>query len=307
MRKLQTFIILVITACIILSGCSDSSADGDKALRDCTPKVLRPNADGTAVYGNESSSIDASNSDQGYVMVKFSTDCEKVIVRITGPDSVQYTYMLPVRDEYRTFPLSAGNGTYTIEIMQGVGGTSYVLASSATIDVVLEDEFLPFLYPNQYSMITADSKAVKKAEELSKDAHSDLEVVTNIYHYVIETIEYDVDKAKSISDGYITAYIPDVDKVLKEKKGICFDYASLMTAMLRSQGIPTKLEVGYAGDRLHAWINTYIDEIGWVDKIIQFDGESWSLMDPTLGANSDSKSVGQYIGDGENYTLKYSY
>ena len=46
-----------------------------------------------------------------------------------------------------------------------------------------------------------------------------------------------------------------------------------MTAMLRSQGIPSKLEVGYAGESLHAWINTYIDEIGWVDKIIRFDGE----------------------------------
>ena len=50
------------------------------------------------------------------------------------------------------------------------------------------------------------------------------------------------------------------------EKGICFDYAALMTAMLRSQGIPTKLEIGYSGEVYHAWISTYIDEIGWVDK-----------------------------------------
>ena len=41
--------------------------------------------------------------------------------------------------------------------------------------------------------------------------------------------------------------LPSVDETLKTKKGICFDYAALMTAMLRSQGIPTKLEIGYQG------------------------------------------------------------
>ncbi|MDD7718197.1 MAG: transglutaminase-like domain-containing protein [Eubacteriaceae bacterium] len=307
MKKKNILIIFLIAVIMMLAGCSGSSPESEGPLRDSTPKVLIPKADGDAVFGDSVASIDGSNTDQGYVMVSFNDDCEKVIVRITGPDTVQYTYVLPDRKEYRTFPLSAGDGSYTVEIMQGVGGTSYVLAASATLDVSLENEFLPFLYPNQYSMITPESKAVKKAEELAEGAHSDLEVVTNIYHFVIENIEYDTEKAKSISAGQITAYIPDVDRALEEKKGICFDYASLMTAMLRSQGIPSKLEVGYAGESLHAWINTYIDEIGWVDKIIRFDGESWSLMDPTLGANNGKSSVGQYMGDGENYTLKYSY
>ena len=51
----------------------------------------------------------------------------------------------------------------------------------------------------------------------------------------------------------------------------------------------------------------YIDEVGWVDDIIEFDGSSWTLMDPTLAANNSRKSVGKYIGDGSNYTLQYSY
>ena len=76
-------------------------------------------------------------------------------------------------------------------------------------------------------------------------------------------------------------------RTLSTGKGICFDYAALMTAMLRSQGIPTKLEIGYSGEVYHAWISTYIDEIGWVDNVIQFDGKSWSLIDPTLAASND--------------------
>ena len=80
-----------------------------------------------------------------------------------------------------------------------------------------------------------------------------------------------------------------------------------MTAMLRSQGIPTKLEIGYSGDIYHAWISTWLNE-RMVDNIIQFDGKSWELMDPTLAANSDNKEdVKEYIGNGEHYVLQYSY
>ena len=80
-----------------------------------------------------------------------------------------------------------------------------------------------------------------------------------------------------------------------------------MTAMLRSQQIPTKLEVGYAGEVYHAWISCYVDEIGWVDNIIEFNGETWSLMDPTLAANNNSSAVQEYIGDGSKYVVKYTY
>ncbi|MBQ1472846.1 MAG: transglutaminase domain-containing protein, partial [Lachnospiraceae bacterium] len=93
------------------------------------------------------------------------------------------------------------------------------------------------------------------------------------------------------------------------KKGICFDYASLMSALLRSQQVPTKLVVGYSGTAYHAWISVYISEIGWVDNIIEFDGSNWSLMDPTLAANkaNSSSAVKEYVGDGSNYTVKYNY
>ena len=46
---------------------------------------------------------------------------------------------------------------------------------------------------------------------------------------------------------------------------------------------------------------------GWVDNIIEFDGKDWSLMDPTLAASNSASSVKKYIGDGSNYTVKYSY
>ena len=91
-------------------------------------------------------------------------------------------------------------------------------------------------------------------------------------------------------------------------KGICFDYAALMTGMLRSQSVPCKLVVGYAGDVYHAWISVYSEKDGWIDNAIWFDGSTWKRMDPTFASsNNRSDRIMEYIGDGENYTVKYLY
>ena len=160
-----------------------------------------------------------------------------------------------------------------------------------------------FLYPNAYVDFNANSEAVKKALVLASGANSDLDVVKSVYHYVIKNVTYDYDKAATVQSGYI----PTVDETLATGKGICFDYASLMGAMLRSQGIPTRLEIGYAGTEYHAWISVYTKETGWIDKIIQFDGNNWTLMDPTLGSYASNSTVKKYLEDDNYYQLKYKY
>jgi transglutaminase-like putative cysteine protease len=78
--------------------------------------------------------------------------------------------------------------------------------------------------------------------------------------------------------------------------------------MLRSQGVPCKLVVGYAGQAYHAWISAWSEETGWVDGVVYFDGVNWQRMDPTFASSSNrSASVMKYIGDGKNYTVKYLY
>ena len=101
-----------------------------------------------------------------------------------------------------------------------------------------------------------------------------------------------------------SGYLPDLDTVLSKMSGICFDYAALMTGMLRSQGVPTKLVIGYAGDVYHAWINVYSSSTGWVEGVVYFDGVNWQRMDPTF-ASSGGAGVMDYIGDGTNYSAKY--
>lgn len=267
--------------------------------------VITPVASGTAVSSNSKATVDYSNSSAGYIMIKYNkVTATKLKVLITGPGGVTYTYNLNGAGAYETFSLSDGNGSYSIGVYENISGSSYAAAHTAAISVTLKDEFAPFLAPNQYVNFTAQSQAVAKAAELTADKTTTLAKVEAIYNYVVNNISYDYDKAKTVTSGYL----PAVDNVLLSGKGICSDYSALITAMLRSQGIPTKLVVGYSGSVYHAWINTYSAETGWVSGIIYFDGCQWKLMDPTYASSSkQSAAVMQYIGNGANYSAKYLY
>jgi hypothetical protein len=264
-----------------------------------------PEAPGTNAEKNSKAVIDFSNMVDGYVMAKYIPQTSKSIrVMIKGPSGAQYQYNLKAGDVFEVFPLSDGNGKYSIGVFEQVEGTKYAQVISKAIDVKLTDEFAPFIRPNQYVNYNKDNQVVIKAAELVKGKDKTLDKISAVYNFVITNITYDKDKARNVKSGYL----PDIDAVLKAGKGICFDYAAVMAAMLRSQGIPTKLVVGYTGEVLHAWLDVHSKETGWINKVIQFDGKSWKLMDPTFAATGNQSSeVMRFIGDGKNYTVKFLY
>jgi len=267
------------------------------------PDTFDVEASGELVKENNKAIIDYSNTEDGYVMVRYLQKTNKKLkAQVKGP-STTYTYNIDAK-EWEVFPLSDENGRYQITVLENVSGSKYAVVLSVSVDVELEDEFAPFLRPNQYVDYSDAPKTVARAEKLTKGVKDPIKKVEKVYNYVIKNFTYDKEKAKTVKSGYL----PDLDKVYKEKKGICFDYASLMTAMLRSQDVPCKLVVGYAGEVYHAWINVYVEGEGWVDGIIFFNGSSWERMDPTFASSAkQSKSIMKYIGDGENYTAKYFY
>jgi transglutaminase/protease-like cytokinesis protein 3 len=300
-RKLSILVIL-----LMLAGCSliKQPTKRDGPLRDNTPLVLVPQASGKVVYGNAKVKIDASNVTEGYLMIKYSGKNPQVKLQIVKSNTkVKYTYNLTVNQDYMPFILALGNGSYTISVYENISGNNYALAYSKVIKLKLTDELKPFLYPNQFVYFSEQSKLVPLAQELAENTINDLEVVEQVYNYVTSKIDYDKNLAKTVQSGYL----PDLDKILQIKKGICFDYAALMSAMLRSQQIPTQLVIGYSGQVYHAWINVYTKETGWINGVIQFDGEKWVRMDPTYGANSNRSAgnLAEFVGDGKNYNAMY--
>ena len=270
-----------------------------------TAAVLTPNAPGIDVYANNSAVIDYSNAADGYICVSWTGGgSPKLKTLVNGPGGTSYQYNLRTDGEYDVFPLSDGDGAYTVGVYKNASGTQYATVLTGTVEARLRNEFAPFLRPNQYVFFTAESQAVKTAAAVCAGASGNLDKVERVYTFVVESLTYDREKARTVTSGYL----PDVDAALASGKGICFDYASLMAAMLRSQGVPVKLVVGYTGEAYHAWLNVWSETDGWVDGKIYFNGKEWKLMDPTFASSGNrSDTIMEYIGDGSNYTAKYLY
>lgn len=295
--------ILVLLLCLPLLGCAEGGGvTEEEGVWDATPKVMVPQASGTKVAKNDSATIDLSNAAQGYVAVtsKINSSQTKLRISFNGDDSSAYIYNLETPGKTEFFPLSLGNGKYNIAVMEHVRDSQYSIALSEEISLNLEDEFGPFLYPNQYVYFDAQSPAIALASELCQTAKGEISAVNAIYDYVISNITYDMDKAAAVQSDY--GYVPDINQTLSVKSGICFDYGSLTAAMLRSQGFPTKLVIGYAGSAYHAWISVYTKSEGWIGRTIRFDGNSWVRMDPTFASSSTGNDeITAFIGDGSNY------
>lgn len=272
--------------------------------REAAAKVLTPGAPGTQTFSSGSATLDISNTSQGYVMLKYSGSNPKVRFRITTPTGVNYTYLVTEYGNYAVYPLTGGDGSYTFTVYEAVSAQDnlYSTALSEKASVAIANGFSPFLYPNCYVNFSASSACVSKGSALAEGCAADLDVVTAVYHYAKDNITYDNNKAKTVQSGYA----PSPDATLASGTGICFDYASLVSAMLRSQGIPTRLEVGYVGDLYHAWISCYISDVGWVDGIIKFNGSEWTMMDPTMAAGQSAASFKKFWGS-STYSVKYLY
>ncbi len=264
------------------------------------------------IYKATKSEIDASNSEDGYIKIKYLKETSKRLKVIIEKGTEKYTYDLNNKGEYDTYPLQMGDGKYNIKVFENISGNKYATKQTVTVNVKLKDANAPFLASNQLVDYTDSSETIQKAEELTEGKETDFEKIDVIYDYIISNIAYDNEKAKTVKSGYL----PSVDEILKSNKGICFDYASVMAAMLRSQDIPAKLVTGYSSNLnvFHAWNEVYTKETGWIKlNEMYFDGTQWKLMDSTIassGKQSKSPKVMEYTNkliDSKYYTKQFEY
>lgn len=298
-------IILCLSAFLVsVSGCGSSSASqkSDQPPVYSPLQVLVPEVSGKDTLGSSPLTLDVSNKSQGYFVAQSNSSDLTCSLQIVTPSGVLYSYFI-APGEQAVITFTEGNGDYTITGYQQVQGDQYAALYSKTVTVQLANAFLPFLYPNQYVNFSPDSKASKLALSMIREDTVDVDALQQIYNYVVSNLTYDYEKADTVTTGYL----PDIDETLETGTGICFDYAALTAAMLRSCDIPCKLQIGYADDIKHAWIDVYIRSKGWVNQAVSFKGNTWTLMDPTFDSNSDDKeAIQEYIGDESNYTVQFT-
>lgn len=312
----QALFVLCLTLLLLaLTGCGGSSSEaaspadgGQKAASDAggsgggykAPEFKSAKFHGDTATSGGSATIDTSETSNGYVAVSANSSSRLKFQVIKGEDT--YNYDIASDGTPSVFPLQCGDGTYQLKVMENITDSKYAEMYTESVDVELKDEFQPFLRPSDYVNYSKDSECVKKAASIASKAGSAMDVVSGVYDYVCGGVTYDREKAQTVKSGYL----PKPDETMKTGKGICFDYASLAAAMLRSQGIPCKVIFGYvAPDNVyHAWNMFYTKETGWVTVDYKVDKDKWNRLDLTFAANG---ADGDFIGDGSHYSDVYMY
>jgi len=291
-RRLAHALLCFSIVLAVLAPCMTGAWEGP-AFQDA---VFHPDA----AYVDGNVSLDLSCTYEGYMAV--SVYAQNRLKCQVLKDETTYTYDIHSDGTPSILPLQSGSGIYQVRILENVQDTKYAMLYSCEIQVEVDDEFQPYLRPNDYASYREDSECIRKAEELAAPCESALDVVTAIYDYITSNIVYDQEKAATVQSGYL----PVPDETLATGKGICFDYASLAAAMLRSQGIPAKVIFGYVspGDLYHAWNMFYTEQTGWVTVDYHVSGNDWNRLDLTFAANGADST---FIGDGSNYSDLYYY
>lgn len=218
----------------------------------------------------------------GMVSLRVSEIYDSKLLFLVEKDGNRYMY--PVNDDgsLNYFPLQMGSGDYLVRLMENVEGNKYKEVVRKTVNLNESsgrDIFLQSVIEINWS---EDSPAVLKAKSLTQGMISDTSKIKAIYDYITSNYTYDYNKISTLN----SSYIPDIDQIFYDQKGICYDYSALFASMLRSVGVPTKMVKGYSDlipDQYHAWNEVFVNG-------------SWQVVDTTYDATylQANKTVSMY-------------
>ena len=214
-----------------------------------------PVAEGLDVRIDGNLRLDCSHLTDGYAMMSVvnpSVNAMKIQVMYNGN---QLLYDLKNTGEYEVLPLQFGPGSYSISLFENVSGSKF--ASGGKIDLNVS-EMVPnaaFLVPNQYVNYTPTSPSVLRSDEITDDSMTDSQKFDAICNLIAQEFTYDYVRAQTIGAGEL----PAVDMCYNNRSGICQDLSAVTISMLRAQGIPSRLLIGYADGYYHAWTMSVVD------------------------------------------------
>lgn len=307
-KKRMAFVLLTVCTALLCacSGGSDTDIPGVASVTDVAVSMdidtlFEERLPGPSLPPNETpdETFCTDYTAQGLLRVCYFNDSGKKIKLEVMHDGDLIRYNLNGAGGIEDFPLQYGDGEYTVRIMEQIEGDQYYAVEYTTFDVTLEDENRVYLNSVQnvnwdYEMQPIQDVRYIVASSLEEDNTLLPSCTEDIYDYVVQNIRYDSAKVFDL----LYNYLPDIVDTYTTGEGICYDYASLFAAMLRSIGIPAKLVKGYASyapDTYHAWNEVLL-------------GGEWITIDPTRDASLHvSGTASDMQKEDTNYTKVYEY
>ena len=140
----------------------------------------------------------------------------------------------------------------------------YFLIVSALIIALLFTAYIFVYKQDDLSLINGqatlwDTATVELADEICSDCDTEEEKIKAIYEWMTRSFEYDYDCNPAIQ------YF-NIRKILRTRKGICYDFAHLFAALCRSQNIPCYVVDGNKRENVqyhHTWNRVYFNDSWW--------------------------------------------
>lgn len=216
--------------------------------------------------------VDVADESESYVRVqdgvakfRYVGDVSNIKARIISGDKLT-TYVLNNSQEFSyTFPY--GVGSYDLVLYENTTGNKYkqVVKQNYVLDEVENDTSL-VSYSSYYDGFDSLEHLV---DSIWDDNLSAYDNVHGLYDWIVSNVKYDYDRMDDVQSGYM----PDLEKALYDKKGLCLDYSSLLCTMCRYKDVPAQILVGYHDGTCHAWSEVVIG-----DDVIHIDatfGACW--------------------------------
>ena len=205
-------------------------------------------------YNNGKLFLNSQGIKDGYFFASVNQRTSKRLKLRVRNGETTLTYDLRGDCEPELFPLQLGDGKYTVTLYEQTLGNRYTKVGAVTLKVSLANPDSPFLIPNQYVNYDERSELVTIADQLcsDKDGYGAYRAIRD---YIRSNFVYDYVKALRVKPGSL----PDINSAWKKRMGICQDLSAIMVAMLRTQGIPAQLVIGYADGQYHAWVVAQVD------------------------------------------------
>ncbi|MBR5139736.1 MAG: transglutaminase domain-containing protein, partial [Clostridia bacterium] len=174
--------------------------------------------------------------------------------------------------------------------------TTPAVTDGLSVDFINQElEYRSFVYEN-YLQIDTDlkEKLLALAEANGIDPSSPT-CIDDVAKYIRSAGKYDLEAGDVDYDDMVTAFLID------KNPGVCRHFAASATMMLRALGIPARYTVGfvlyvnpdqrkeYQNDG-HAWVEVYMDGMGWVVIDATFDPDSVKGEAPASGNNNAGNS-----------------
>ena len=221
--------------------------------------------------------VDWSTAANGYIT--FTAKGQTRMFVLQGPDDTQALFEVAKGDMIKA-ALVDGTGKYQYAIANITnGGKSYRIQYKNSFTVQsIDAELAPYLVSTPWGDYENAPDATAKAEELWDSKKTQLENIEAIAEWVGD-LKYD----KTLKQGTVDVYVAP-DSVIENGGGVCNEMSKLLSAMLRSQGVPAYVQTGHnAGGNNHGWVMAWVELSTSVKDGVTSSKGAWVLIESVQG------------------------